>query len=185
MGGGSYVSERGEPRGPRCENYGLLFDAFFLKLSDGSRLAGTWPARSGRIVEDKFDYTKARQAVKDEGPIPEGSYWIEPSQLTHVSFGTGAWGRYRITIHPLPLTVSYGRGGVFIHGGDEFGSAGCIDLAHGIDAFVTALRRLLPTPGVRRPGMPTGRGGGRDATAFVPCIIPLTVRYGASSVPLP
>ena len=94
-------------------------------------------------------------------------------------------GRYRITIHPLPLTACYGRGGFFIHGGEEFGSAGCIDLAYGMDAFVTKVRQILPTPGVQRSGMPTARGGGRNATAFVPCFIPLTVRYAAASVAVP
>ena len=102
-----------------------------------------------------------------------------------VSLGTGAWGRYRITIHPLALTVCFGRGGFFIHGGEEFGSAGCIDLAYGMDGFVTKVRQVLPTPGVQRAGMPTGRGGGRAATAFVPCFIPLTVRYVAASVTVP
>ena len=39
----------------------------------------------------------------------------------------GAWGNYRITIHPFTTTETYGRGGFFIHGGDQLGSAGCID----------------------------------------------------------
>lgn len=65
------------------------------------------------------------------------------------------------------------------------GVSGFIDLERGMDAFVTKMRQILPTPGVQKSGVPTGRGGGRSGSVFVPCFIPLTVRYTATSLPSP
>lgn len=47
-----------------------------------------------------------------------------------------AWGDYRLTIHVMPGTRTFGRGGFFIHGGTHAGSAGCINLHAGIETFV-------------------------------------------------
>jgi len=69
----------------------------------------------------------------------------------------GAWGNFRLTIHPYPATVTHGRGGFFIHGGTVPGSAGCIDLVAEMDRFVEHLKQELG-------GLPE-------------CYIQLTVRY--------
>ncbi|AXV76564.1 MULTISPECIES: tlde1 domain-containing protein [Ralstonia solanacearum species complex] len=96
------------------------------------------------------------------GPIPEGEYWIQPSELQENAWyrfrntRTG-WGDYWITIHPHPSTPTYDRGGFFIHGGKNPGSAGCIDLASHMNRFVEALQKEL--------------------AGNTKCYIPLTVRY--------
>lgn len=170
-----YASERGDPFGPQCGTYALLFDGYYLKLLTVGTVIKAWHARSGRKVSGVFDYTPARQKVRNEGPIPEGLYWIQPKQLATVWFGTDAWGGHRITIHPRPSTVVHSRGGFFIHGGIEYGSAGCIDLAHAINGFATEIQRIAPaTPG-------------RGCSGEVPneCFVPVTVLYATTSVGSP
>lgn len=110
------------------------------------------------------------QGDRNVGTIPAGSYWIDPEQMWTASwwerdlngspFGeyTAGWGLNRITIHPLPSTQTYGRGGFFIHGGTHFGSAGCIHLlGKGMDEFLADLK--------------SAKGG------LSRCSIPLTVKY--------
>ena len=51
-----------------------------------------------------------------------------------------AGGSHRITIHPYDDTATYGRGGFFIHGGAEAGSAGCIDLTSRMSDLAELIR---------------------------------------------
>jgi hypothetical protein len=167
-----YASERGEPSGPSCADVSLLFDGYYLKLLAGPVSGGTvsaaWHARSGHKVGSNFDYSSGRQAVAFDGPIPEGEYWIQVSQIKVFVIDGEGWGDSRITIHPRPTTTTHSRGGFFIHGGKVFGSAGCIDLAYGMKSFRKKLESIAPTA--------------RDWWAANPCTIPLTVRYAATSV---
>ncbi len=139
-----YSNERGDPTTASCGgDYRLLFDAYYLKLLRGAGVVQAWHARSGKRGEDGlFDYTQERQRIAKTGPIPEGRYWIRPSQMTWVIFGRSGWGKYRITIHPHPSTETFGRGGFFIHGGDVWGSAGCIDLTYGMESFTSKMKEL-------------------------------------------
>lgn len=162
----NYAAERAIPAVPTCARavMALLFDGATLSAS-GTKAAFVFPAVSGKRDEyGKFDYSLERQKVPFKGPIPEGSYWVQPSQMWEnnwfkslVRSPRSAWGNFRLTIHPHPGTQTYGRGGFFIHGGSVPGSAGCIDLAADIDRFVEHLTRELE-------GLPE-------------CYIPLTVRY--------
>ena len=109
-----------------------------------------YPAVSGKADPGGFfDYGISEQKKFDEGPIPEGSYWITPSELWKNAWYKRApvagWGNYRITIHPFVLTNTYGRGGLFIHGGARPGSSGCIDLTSHMDQFVQDLVREAGT----------------------------------------
>jgi hypothetical protein len=55
---------------------------------------------------------------------------------------TSAWGEYRIPIRQSVTQENITqRSKMFIHGGDALGSAGCIDLAHGINIFVAFLQK--------------------------------------------
>jgi Protein of unknown function (DUF2778) len=176
MANDKYASERGEPDGATCGAYGFLFDGYYLKLFAGAIASATvlqaWHARSGHKVGANFDYSVARQKVAGNGPIPEGDYWIKPSQLREFMFADDGWGVARITIHPRTATVTHSRGGFFIHGGKVFGSSGCIDLASGMDSFRNKLKTLAPP--IPRP-FP-------HLDAPNTCTIPLTVAYAASSV---
>ena len=144
-----YASELGiKPRGV----YWLVFDGYYLKLHRFQRVTQAWHARSGSSgTKGVFDYTPARQTVKGGGPIPGGEYWIQAEELAaspssvefwRSTWNEAAWGTQRITIHPRPATVTPGRSGFFIHGGDAWGSAGCIDLTYGMASFAKAIQPL-------------------------------------------
>ena len=161
-----YEAERGHPTTPTCgrSRLSLTFNGYGL-VASGSKAMMNYPAVSGKPVgRSEFDYSSERQTIRFQGPIPEGSYWIQPSQLwsnnwlkNRLSSPRSAWGNFRITIHPFPNTETHGRGGFFIHGGSIPGSAGCIDLTAHMDRFIQDLSNELG-------GMPE-------------CYIPLTVKY--------
>lgn len=161
-----YADERTPPRVPMCgrAKISLKFDGRTLQAI-GTRKALGFPAVSGqRNNKGLFDYSVERQRVPYHGPIPAGEYWVQPSQLWENNWfksllrsPRGAWGNFRLTIHPYPSTETHGRGGFFIHGGSAPGSAGCIDLVWNIDRFVERLKEELG-------GLPE-------------CYVPLTVQY--------
>ena len=47
----------------------------------------------------------------------------------------GRWGKPRVWLEPSKETNTYGRSGFSIHGGEEPGSAGCIDLTSEMPGF--------------------------------------------------
>lgn len=78
-----YSSERGTPRLPLCGSarFELSFDGRSLTMS-GVSPARIYPAVSGRPLDSgAFDYSVVRQQERREGPIPQGRYWIQPSQM--------------------------------------------------------------------------------------------------------
>ena len=109
----------------------------------------------GRIIGTRvtynyeFDYSKERQKIRDVGPTPEGTYYILVNEKrtkwnsvrTHILRHAG-WGDYGWSLHPEPNTETYGRSGFFIHGGSEWGSAGCIDLTNGDEKLSRFLEGL-------------------------------------------
>jgi hypothetical protein len=143
-----YAGERYDPKLAMCgTGLRLEFDGRILIFQAGDKLF-SYPAVSGKKTpEGRFVYTESRQRQSNIGPIPEGTYWINPSELWENAWykvgSTSAWGNYRITIHPFTTTETYGRGGFFIHGGDTPGSIGCIDLATRMDQFVRDLLGVL------------------------------------------
>jgi len=171
-----YSAERYDPKFPACgsSSVTLSFDGEYLWMH-GIRSVETsrhsavldgkpfkYVAVSGKPVKGSFDYSADRQKKRNEGPIPAGRYWITPSEIWEAGLigwllgRTSGWGNFRISIHPYPTTDTFGRGGFFIHGGDEPGSAGCIDLTDKMDKFIQDLR-----------------AGVRESS----CHIPLTVEY--------
>ncbi len=147
-----YIAERGNS---------TLGDCAVRLQFDGRRLTMNGPIHTGRVdtpslsfaavsgkpnAHGDFDYSPSRQHVPREGPIPEGTYWLDPDQMEDLwleGLVSGrferAWGSHRITIHPFDATATFGRGGFFIHGGAEAGSAGCIDLTGHMEQFAVAL----------------------------------------------
>jgi hypothetical protein len=158
-----YESERYNPSLAHCSSLSLYFDGKRLLLS-GGKAEYSYPAVSGKPSKDgTFSYTRERQKTPNGGPIPEGTYWINPNEIWELEWydfwtNEDAWGKYRVTIHPFTTTVTHGRGGFFIHGGKNPGSIGCIDLTSNITKFV----KDLDKEGARRK-----------------CQIHLTVKYGA------
>jgi hypothetical protein len=135
----AYEGERYDPSLQRCGDMALAFDGTALAFWTGT-VSYRYSAVSGRATQEgNFIYTSARQRQSGIGPIPEGVYWINPSEMWTNGWmslaSTSAWGNHRITIHPFTTTETFGRGGFFIHGGATPGSAGCIDLAGEMDRF--------------------------------------------------
>jgi hypothetical protein len=138
------IAERGNSALPDG-NVELVFDGTQLTVSGA--VGQSFPAVSGTPdSRGDFDYSLARQQLENAGPIPEGEYWIAPAQMKSLWYypaswvplagrAKAAWGSHRITIHPFDGTVTFGRGGFFIHGGDSPGSIGCIDLTSEIGDF--------------------------------------------------
>lgn len=133
---------------------------------DGAKLEG-WEAVSGLPVKETetkhklwdetliiyvdllFDYTTARQQVKDAGPIPQGSYWFDVCKGRNIrsspwSHGVkrGAWGAHSWSLHPPAGTNTYGRSGFFIHGGQRWGSKGCIDVLNQDGVVADEIERI-------------------------------------------
>lgn len=140
-----YAGERYDPTLASCLSLELHFDGAQLVMQTGERRY-EYPAVSGRpLPSGGFDYSPARQKLSGIGPIPAGTYWINPGELWANAWwkraSTAAWGNFRITIHPFTTSVTHGRGGFFIHGGSTPGSAGCIDLTTHMDRFVGDLRK--------------------------------------------
>lgn len=102
-------------------------------------------------------------------PIPRGEYWIQSDEIYNLVPTTdmrakmdymishwaslkeankahkAAWGNFRIPIRQsLTQETVTKRKNMFFHGGDVYGSAGCIDLAHNMDSFVNQLKTELP-----------------------------------------
>lgn len=164
----AYAQERTEPKVPSCRasQIKLVFNGQLLRAS-GTRSAMVFPAVSGRRDQNgRFAYSIDHQKLPNQGPIPEGEYWIQPSELWQnnwlksvIRTPRSAWGNFRIAIHPYPRTLTHQRGGFFIHGGATPGSAGCIDLTNNMDAFVEQLKEELK--------------------GHLECFISLTVRYPA------
>ena len=90
-------------------------------------------------VVNTYPYTSGRPGVTDpgvagKGPIPPGSYSLDPQQISEGGFVRnllGDWGQYRVPLVPDSSTETYGRSGFFLHGGTKPGSAGCIDVGSG------------------------------------------------------
>ena len=144
-----YVKERNNPTLIHCGSLRLTFDKSNLKMV-GGRKEYNYPAVSGkRDGGGVFNYSVADQKAINMGPIPEGNYWVNPSELWKNTWykraSTEGWGNYRITIHPFVTTKTYGRGGFFIHGGTRTGSIGCIDLTSHMDKFAHDLIREAGT----------------------------------------
>jgi len=146
---------------------------------DGEKCKKCWSAVSGQKGETDT-------SVPDNGPIPEGEWKIPSNRETDpakrgvwntddwnknrrrpgwIRKGTNpkpkkAWGNWSTRIEPKEGTDTKGRSGFNIHGGENPGSAGCIDLTCGDDDFFDDL---------------INKGQGKD--------VGLTVDYSGESMP--
>jgi len=110
----------------------IFYDGKDIRVFDNSnRLLLKCRGTSGRPGRGPAD-----QGLHFQGPLPKGTYWIDPSEISCVTGFrkwlrnlTGDWGNCRVVLHPFPSTNTYDRGreGFFLHGGVTPGSAGCLD----------------------------------------------------------
>lgn len=157
-----YSHERAKPSIPQCKRSSIAVSFNGKHLTLRGKTTATFPAVSGkRDPKLGFVYSVERQKLASVGPIPAGEYWINFEELWENAWykqgSRSAWGNFRLTLHVFPGTTTYDRGGFFIHGGANPGSAGCIDLTTHIDQFVETLRTELKDAGE--------------------CYVPVTVRY--------
>ncbi len=135
----------------------LVFDGQKLSWYENGELKKSWKAQSGR---DEFQ-SGNQTHIKNKGPIPEGKWFV--NQVEHQNFyksddivenffaglvGKGAWpnlmsawGTDRIWLKPATQTDTKDRTGLTIHGGWNYGSAGCIDLAQNMDDFIQNFKK--------------------------------------------
>jgi len=106
-----------------------------------------WYAVSGEL--DKYKQTNPLfEHVPEKGPIPQGWWTVDPQNAYSIDKSQGIidylkWKYYRkgpfgeayINISPAPDNPTNRREGFSIHGGDEPGSIGCIDLTSGMNDF--------------------------------------------------
>ena len=100
-----------------------------------------------------FTYEKERQMLKNEGPIPEGEYYIDINKISEVPTyrldRQYSWGVKNVPIE-LNNQETYGRYGFYIHGSWSAGSAGCIDLWDKNEMFFDKLIKLSKKFNVNR-----------------------------------
>ena len=163
-----YTTRYGKTHGRVDINYEkslfLEFDGEFLSIHityNELKQVHSFKAVSGAPIKSGsnyfFDYSKKRQLLANEGPVPEGTYYITPlssnkddaiqywEKLDNVQHfkasiamgswpgGKKSWGNVRIPILPKSITLldenkEIKRKNFFIHGGEKAGSRGCIDL---------------------------------------------------------
>jgi RHS repeat-associated protein len=116
-----------DPLGLRSILYDGCETVFY---DDDGNVVMRCPATSGRPGTTAGD-----QASPYRGPIPEGTYILRPTECSGGPIRSiprrlffGDWGTYRVPLHPADDTDTKGRDGFFMHGGEDPGSAGCIDL---------------------------------------------------------
>lgn len=145
-----------------------------VKDECGDLIAKTFstPAISGR-PNDKglFNYTFQNQKNVGSGPLPEGNYTISITDLREMTLhddvigkglsftqllgkkygsfpgGIDSWGFGRIPIEPKSVVIDgVTRTGFTIHGGNDAGSAGCIDLMRGETLFFSKMKQHTNGP---------------------------------------
>ena len=107
----------------------------------------SWKAMSGKKGYQCREYTE----VNDHGPIPEGKWILRKGSGQHYEPNESrflgnlfqeswkkrpdSWGNSRIKLEPEIDTDTKGRTAMYTHGGKDFGSGGCVDLASGMEDF--------------------------------------------------
>ena len=133
----------------------LSYDGEALRWHQQDGTSSVYFGVSGVVREDG-QTNPADQWTVDMGPIPEGWYTADPSQIQDwknlspaqkvaAQFrrgewpgGTIAWGKSRLFLSPSQVG---NRSNFSIHGGVFPGSRGCIDLCGNAIAFFTAFRK--------------------------------------------
>jgi hypothetical protein len=128
---------------PSHEGYWLNFDGAELTVhAPNGEVTHRFDAVSGIPGSSASD-----QAKESFGPIPEGTYKFESSDLVAGSpDGPKSyfqdWGNYHVPVNPTGGTNTLGRSGFEIHGGLKRGSKGCIDIGPSAEALYDALKDI-------------------------------------------
>lgn len=126
---------------PILGNDRLTFDGYALTWHGAS--SKSYTGFSGPADEG------AKESEKDIGPTPQGKYAVDPANIEDLQ-PSPDWGKHRVRIEPYKATVDRMtecfkllRTGMYIHGGSEKGSHGCIELNNDADEddFFARLKR--------------------------------------------
>jgi hypothetical protein len=131
---------------------GMRFDGSQLTLYGGPA-AAMFAAISGlrsnnHHNHDHRDHTGlGSQTIPNVGPIPEGSYVVNPSEVQRIGFNTSVWGPLRVPIRETIQTELSRRwhtsrtGGFFVHEDvHDDGTAGCVGLQQRADTLTVFAR---------------------------------------------
>lgn len=130
------------------DEFSLKFDGYRMSLYKDETQIKSWSALSGKAGSQ----SPALTGQSYVGPIPEGGWSLDVSQVQTITGmdnaigmasavykmlgregfgrwpgGVVSWGVERVDLVPATGTSTLGRDGFTIHGGEQFGSAGCID----------------------------------------------------------
>lgn len=156
-----FIGYKGIDDIPVHKNYFAKFNGKTFDVYYGTDKIKSWSAVSGRgntphDSRPTVCQTPKYQVCNHVGPIPAGTYYVSKHEIEYadnIEVGdfehndptynrrnapenrTG-WGAFRVLLNPDKSTNTYGRGGMYIHGGKWRGSAGCIDLTSNIGDFV-------------------------------------------------
>ena len=155
------VSYKGVDDIPMHRNYVAKFDGKTFAVYYGTEKIKSWPAVSGRGKTSQDSrptvcQTPKYQSCNHVGPTPAGTYYISQNEIEfadNIESGDfehnspkyskknargnrGGWGDFRVLLVPDKSTNTYGRSGMYIHGGKWRGSAGCIDLTSNVNDFM-------------------------------------------------
>ncbi|WP_457585824.1 hypothetical protein [Ensifer canadensis] len=158
----------------------LHFDGKRLNATENGRYAGGWDGVSGKPGSQVPQFQK----FSDTGPIPECVYDAEQLQYPpadswermkgRVGRGTwpgleAAWGNSRAFLKARSIADPQAahRSGFSIHGGEDPGSAGCIDLTDGMDRFADFYRNTGRSAELNAsyPGYDPGKPGDAGAAS--------------------
>lgn len=131
------------------ENQYAVFDGKTLAVYEVGEKVAEFAGVSGKPGYQSPEY----QNKKDTGPIPKGVYvarkkdfqnrddYGQIKKYTSWPGGEYGWGKHRVWLEPSKETNTYGRDGFSIHGGEEPGSAGCIDLTKEMPSFAVWFKK--------------------------------------------
>ena len=136
--------------------YGLSADTLKYNGTSATLVGDDGKVRwSGAATSGQPGSTAADQNTQNFGPIPEGTYSLNPSDISTVSgwrymrrglsgitqgHPWSDWGNNRVRLTPSGGTSTGNRDDFFLHGGRSPGSLGCIDVGRGETALFNLLR---------------------------------------------
>lgn len=104
---------------------------------------GLYYADPKKLQERKSRLSRLKEAILDtDMPLADKAAYVfeKGTYRWQDEKKKPSWGNYRVPLEPAEDTETFGRHSMYIHGGDELGSAGCIDLGPNMDRLAPYIR---------------------------------------------
>lgn len=115
-----------------------------MSVSDrGPTPEGLYYADPKKLQERKSRLSRLKEAILDtDMPLADKAAYVfeKGTYRWQDEKKKPSWGNYRVPLEPAEDTETFGRHSMYIHGGDELGSAGCIDLGPNMDRLAPYIR---------------------------------------------